>query len=51
LKLTITPDCEARNDIRDNIDEIPSFSLGTTRGENVDGDDCNDNVEDNEFCV
>ena len=45
------PNCEARNDTGDNIDKIPSFYLEITRGDNVDGDDYNDNVEDNELYV
>ena len=51
IKPNITPDCEVRNETWDNINEIHSFSLGITKGDNVDDDDCNDNIEDNELYV
>ena len=49
MKPNNTPDGNIENDTGDNIDEVLSFSLGLTRGDNTDGDDGNDNVEDNEL--
>jgi len=51
MKPQITTNCDSENDTGDNIDEVPSFSLGLTRGDNIDGDDGNDNVEDSEFYI
>ena len=51
MKPKITPDCDRENDTGDNIDEVLSFSLGLTRGDNTDSNDGNDIVEDNEFYI
>ena len=51
MKPKITPNCDATSDTGDTIDEIPSFSLGIIKRDNVVGDDCNDYVEDNELYV
>ena len=44
-KPKITSDCDDMNNTEDNIDDIPSFSVELTSGDN--SDDWNDNVEDN----
>jgi len=42
----ITPDCDGMNNNKDNIDDIPSFSVRLPRGDNSEGNDWNDNIED-----
>jgi len=53
MNLKITTDCNVENNTRDNIDDVPSFSLELTRGDNNDDDDDGrkDNVVDNEFYI
>jgi len=44
MKPKITPDC--MNNTEDNIDDIFSFSVGVSRGNNSESNDWNDNIED-----
>ena len=46
MKLKITPECDDMNNAKNNIDDIPSFSVGLPRGDNSEGNDWNDNIED-----
>ena len=46
MRPKITPDCDDMNNIEDNINDIPSFSVGLPRGNNSEGNDWNDNVKD-----
>ena len=46
MRPKITPDCDDMNNIEDNIDNIPSFSFRLLRGDNSEGNDWNDNIED-----
>ena len=38
-KPNIIPDCDDMNKTEDNIDDVPSFSVGLTREDNSEGDD------------
>jgi len=46
MKLKITPECDDMNNAKNNIDDIPSFSVGLPRGDNSESNDWNDNIED-----
>ena len=39
MRPKITPDCDDMNNTEDNIDDIPSFSVGLPRGDNSEGND------------
>jgi len=46
VKLNITPDCNIENDTWESIDEVSSFSLGLTIGDNIDNIDGDHDVEE-----
>ena len=37
MKPKITPDCNDMDNTEDNIDDIPSFLVGLSRGDNSEG--------------
>ena len=47
MKPKILTGCDEENDTGENVDEVPSFSLGLTR----EGNNCGDNIEDNVYAI